>query len=181
MNELLEPKSANKLTKEKEYHPYLYHLKKIKWFIFGSLTWSRECRRSLSYSAECKRRIDFNDLIAAFCGDFKLRPRNLAYYKATEYGAGPEPHLHFLIAQNGCEGLSAVECAKALEDLWQSYLCPFDLIDLGIGKAVIKPYDEAKEYPAVKYCLEREFDDAGREWERYDFLSPRLMKIIPVV
>lgn len=179
MNELIDKKLLNGINYQK-YHPYLYHLIKVEWFIFGSLTWARDSRRTHSESAGQMRRIDFNDLISAFCGQLKLRRRNLGIYKATEFGKSGEPHYHFLIAKDGCDHLSASECAQRLTNLWQSSLKPYGYNERGIGMAIIKPYDEAKEHPAAKYCLKREFDETGKEWERDDFLSSRLMKLIPI-
>jgi hypothetical protein len=49
---------------------------------------------------------------------------------------------------------------------------------MGLGTAVIKPYDNTKEYPGVKYCLKREFEQRGLERERYDYLSKPLINLI---
>jgi hypothetical protein len=162
----------------KKYHPYLYHLKKIKWFLFGSLTWELESRRKLTLQSHWKRQRDFNGLVGAFCARFKLRRKCLAYYQATEFGKSVQPHYHFLIAANNLEHLSGDECAETLKTLWQSDLKPYKSSQYGIGLADVRPYEDSSNHPAVYYCLKREWDSCGNEWERTDFLSERLKRII---
>jgi hypothetical protein len=49
----------------------------------------------------------------------------------------------------------------------------------GVGTAVVTPYDAVNFGDrGMAYCLKREFDDHGREHERYDSLSDKLKKII---
>ena len=177
MNELTDNQLIKLLS---NYHPYLYHLIKIKWCIFGTLTWNKQSRRRDTPRAESNRRTDFNDLIRAFRIKFGIGRKHLAYYKATEFGVTGEAHVHFLIALKGIEQLSAVECCDALKNLWEDKLKPFDSEICGIGEQTdIRPYDDAKkEHPAAKYCLKREFDERGIERERNDYLSPGLIKLI---
>lgn len=159
-------------------HPYAYRLQNVEWFLFGTLTWENWGRQKNTYAAESKRTKDFNDLVAVFCGIMKLRRRQLAFYKATEFGKSGQAHFHFVIGKSGCEHLSADECAKVLTELWEKRLERFDSNFPGVGKAKIVPYDKAEERPAVDYCLKREFDENGNEYERHDYLSPKLIKLI---
>jgi hypothetical protein len=162
-----------------KYHPYLYGLKLVNsWYIFGSLTWKDNYRRYDLYRAQKYREYDFNRLINVFCAYLKLRPRNLAYYRATEFGGGGEAHLHFLIADSSLKCVSAESCCDLLESLWRSDLKPFDSSWPGVGTAVVKPYDESLEERGLKYCLKREFDEYGNARERYDMLSKPLIKLI---
>jgi hypothetical protein len=173
----LTPNYDELLTGCSKYHPYLYRLKTINWFIFGTLTWEFESRRRHSHKAEWFRKMDFIGLITTFCSLYKIRKKSLAYYQATEFGKCSELHYHFLVAASGLEHLSASECALTLENQWKCNLKPYGAERTGVGMANVKAYDEAREHPAVEYCLKREFNPSGGEWERYDFLSPRLLKI----
>ena len=65
--------------------------------------------------------------------------------------------------------------------LWRDEFRPAGDLDNGVGLAEVKPYEEAKGSSGVAYCLKREFDEVGRNRERYDFLSPKLKKIIRAV
>jgi hypothetical protein len=174
-NELLTKYQPNK------YHPFLYALNTIKpedWFLFGSLTWEKESRRCDSPRAQKYREDDFNTLMNMFCKNFKLRPKNIAYYRTTEFGAAGEAHFHFLITKNRLADFSPESCANALERLWTRELKPFDSKCPGIGMAEIKPYDAAREDRGIKYCLKREFDEFYQPRERYDFLSKPLINLI---
>lgn len=48
----------------------------------------------------------------------------------------------------------------------------------GVGKAEVEPYDPTYGQRGVAYCLKRELDGHGREWERYDYLSRKLIQTI---
>lgn len=166
------------LVNLKQYHPYLYRFDDVNWSIFGSLTWEFLSRRKDNDLARWQRKKDFNGLMNSMCARYKLRRNKLAYYEATEYGKAGEMHCHFLIASEGLERIPAEHCAKTLENLWVNELKPFDSDKFGIGTAVVKPYDRAKENPGVQYCLKVEKDEFGTERERHDFPSPALMKLI---
>jgi hypothetical protein len=165
--------------------PFYYSLNKIApqdWFIFGSLTWANENRRMdldspLNVSQKYRER-DFNRLMLQFCGEFDVKYRGLAYYRATEQGNAGEKHVHFLIARDRLEQLDAGTCANALESLWTRRLRTFDEQQAGVGTAVIEPYEAAKEHKGVKYCLKREFNEFYEPRDREDFISPALMKVI---
>ena len=163
-------------------HPYYYSLNRIKpedWFLFGSLTWKDESRRNYdSYKGSKYREDDFNRLLNVFCMHFKLRAKNIAYYRATEYGMAGEAHFHFLIAKTHLEHLAPAICAHKLDTLWTKDLIPFDSILPGIGTADVRAYDPTLEYRAVKYCLKKEFDQCGQPRERYDCISNSLKQLI---
>jgi hypothetical protein len=99
---ILNDEQLVKVFNPSKFHPYLYRLSSIDWYIFGSLTWDGDNRRKDTPLAEKYRKRDFNDLLGAFCGQFKIRRKNLPFYKATEFGESGEAHSHFLIAKNGC-------------------------------------------------------------------------------
>lgn len=184
----LEIELINKFTPDK-YHPFYYSLSKIEpkdWLIFGSLTWKWTSRRMDNPRQKQFRDAEFSHLMNVFSLKIKklyperpqLRPRDIAYFKTTEYGAVGEMHVHFLIAKDRLEHLDAEIAARTLETLWTETLRPSGYEWPSVGTAVIKPYDTAKEEKGVKYCLKREFDEIGQPREPDDFLSHALMKVI---
>jgi hypothetical protein len=173
MTELEEQQWSKKV---KYYHPYLYHFEKIKWFIFGTLTWNRESRRKDTYLAERNRRADFNQLIKQFRIKFHIGRKKLCYYRATEKTGNA--HFHFLIAAQGVEHLDPIECSAFLTKLWKHDLRAFGAYSKGIGQQVdIRPYDQAENHPAYEYVTKREFKN-GIELERDDDPSDGLKKLI---
>ncbi len=160
------------------YHPYLNRLREVDWAIFGSLTWEWESRRKDCCCARWHRNKDFNGLINVFCARAKLRRNELAFYQATEFGKSGQAHYHFLIATEGLKGIPPVQCANSLRNLWINELKPYDGVNCGIGTADVRAYDAARPSPAVEYCLKRERDEHGNEWERYDYLSDGLKRLI---
>jgi hypothetical protein len=160
-----------------KYHPYLFHFKNVDWAIFGTLTWEDETRRKEHGRAEWFRQRDFWQLVVAASRQFRIRGKDLACYRAMEFGEG-ECHYHFLIARNGIEQIPENRLAEAMRDLWQLKLQPFDSDKPGIGRADIRPYDQAKELAGVRYCLKKEFNQYGDEQERFDWLSGGLMRLL---
>lgn len=186
VNKYLNPDNINEIELLNKYNPdkcspFYYSLKKLPpddWFVFGSLTWKLEFRRFNSLRARKDRESDFNYLMNVFGRKFNVRPRSLCTFRATEYGTADEMHVHFLIAKDRLEHLSAETCAQTLELLWTKQLRPDGYKWPGVGTAVVKPYDAAKEDRGVKYCLKREFNELYLPRERDDVLSPALIKVI---
>ena len=163
----------------RKHHPYLYHFRDVDWAIFGSVTWSRPARRC-PYSAragQCRRK-DIEGVLYRTCVDLDLRKEHLAYYWATEFGAAGECHMHFLVASDGLGDVAPAEFARVFTEMWTRDFRSLGCQKPGVGTAVVKPYDQAYEDRGAAYCLKREYDDSGRERERFDFLSPRLFNLI---
>ena len=80
-------------------------------------------------------------------------------------------HYHFLIAKAGVEKVPSTELAAEMQRLWCS-----EINQTGLGQAVVRPFIEAEQMRGVGYCLKREYDGKGVERERYDNLSPALLK-----
>lgn len=154
-----------------EYHAYLYRLKDVPWSIFGTLTWKDSDKRRDTDRSRSLRSEDFKLLLQLTRTRFGLRPNNLACYHCTEWGAAMQCHYHFLIAKAGVERIASTELAAEMERLWRKR------INLtGLGTAEVRPFDEARQMPGVSYCFKREYDGRGLERERYDNLSPALLK-----
>lgn len=164
-------------THQHQFHPYLYRFGQIGWAVFGTLTWADARRRSSTERSEQFRRKDFHDLIGVTCARLKLRRKNIAFYHATEWGAG-ECHLHFLIAKDGLKQLSPAMLAETMGHLWRSEFRSFDSRITAAGIADVQPYDAAQGVKGVAYCLKREHDFHGDERERFDYISPNLMKLL---
>ncbi len=73
------PRSVN--TK----NAYLPHLQKVDWAIFGVVEWHEQDHLGYTEAAEQLRATDFHWLLGATCGRLKLRTRNLAVYRKTEW------------------------------------------------------------------------------------------------
>jgi hypothetical protein len=160
-----------------KFHPLLYHLYRIDWAIFGTLTWESEYLRTGTFQAEKRRKEDFDRLLQHTCWQFKIRRDNLICYRAMEWGGG-ECHYHFLIGRKGIERLDLETLAKTMNRLWQDKLETFDGGPRGIGRADVQPYDQVKEGSGVSYCLKREFNQYGEAQERFDWLSGGLKRIL---
>ena len=150
------------------WNPYLFHLIKVPWSVFGTLTWKQESKRRGTQASESRRREDFKWLIRSTGSILKRRGKHFAYYHAMEWGKAGECHFHFLIAQDGLEHISPSTLANTLQELWKH----------SNGLGVVQPFDKAKQFAGVSYCLKREYDGFGKELERFDYLSPRLQKIV---
>jgi hypothetical protein len=165
--------------KWKRYSPFLYHLQKVEWHVFGTLTWKDESRRGDNAQAQRNRREDFNWLLMNTAKAFKKRLKQFKVYRCNEFGAAGECHYHYLIARNGLESISAEKISNLMNYYWNSYLSPFDRLNqLGIGHAVVMPFEQAMHSRGVCYCCKIEFDEIGRQRERDDYLSEGLMKLI---
>lgn len=183
-------------TRKREYSPYLHSFerKAVEWAIFGSLSWGADVAKRPSLGrewfpyqrhrdnrrkewAEWHREQDFRRLMHETCKLFRIQGRKLAYYRALEFGTNDQCHYHFLVAKTGIERVSQQIFANAMQDLWQNKLKPFDSSVPGMGRAVILPYDNARELRGVKYCLELERDNRGELRERIDYPSKALIEL----
>ena len=105
------------------HDPLLYHLRYVIWAIFGTLTW-RNPRRRLRSEGHSGRVGDFFGVICQTCRELGLRPRNLRFYFAEEYGSrfgsSPQMHIHFLIAREGLGDVSAERFAETMTRWWET-------------------------------------------------------------
>jgi len=164
-----------------KFDPLLFHLPKVVWVVFGTLTWRLGSRRYDSKRAAWFRSHDFDGVLFRTCSILRLRVKNLGIYWTTEFGVFGEAHIHFLVAREGLKGVTPEKFVEEFGRLWRDEFRPAGDLDNGVGLAEVKPYEEAKGSSGVAYCLKREFDEVGRNRERYDFLSPKLKKIIRAV
>ena len=162
----------------RRYHPLRYHFRDLDWAIFGTVTWAWLSRRNpYSHKAAQFRREDFRGAMFRTCAELRLRYSDLAYYRATEVGAG-ECHMHFLVANHALRNVTPTEFARMFEHLWTRGFRVFDRKIGGVGTAEIRPYSKAFGESGAAYCLKREYDQYRRELERDDFLSVGLKKLI---
>jgi len=161
-----------------EHHPLLYHLPQVDWGVFGTVTWGNVGRRVDSVRASHNREKDFTGALHQTCAVLKLHARDLGIYRATEFGAGGECHVHFLVAKEGLKHVTPHEFAETFTHLWCEAFQPLDSKFCGVGKAEVEPYDQIYGHRGVSYCLKREWDEKGRERERYDYISPKLFNLL---
>ena len=168
-----------------KFHPLLHHLPKVDWAIFGTLTWSEALRRLRSAEAHWWRHYDFRGALFRVCKLLGLRGDDIAIYYATEFGGAEECHFQFLVARAGLRHVTPEEFAREFTHQWCEVFRPClrkdgwkGFVGPGVGKAEVKPYEERYGHRGVAYCLKREFDDRGREQERYDYVSKKLFNII---
>src|ERR1035437_2595006 len=109
-----------KVLSEKELNPIAYHLAKIEWAVFGTVTWDRDVATAYSDGAEQIRRADFHRLIGHACGHLRLRPRNLAIYGKTEWGGGMRGHYNFLVGRQGTEKSTPEIMAATMQEFWSN-------------------------------------------------------------
>jgi hypothetical protein len=149
-----------------KYHSYLYSLKDVEWFIFGSLTWADPIKREDNDEARNLRKDDLKRLFYLSARTMGLRSRVFRFYHATEWNAAHDCHKHFLIARKGLERVEAKELCDTMQNIWQA----------DVGQSLIVPFDP--RLGGVAYCLKKEYDDKGTERERYDCVSDRLLSLL---
>jgi len=99
---------------------YAFHLARVEWSVFGTLTWRDDARTRDTRASEQLRSGDFHWLIGMTCGRLSLRPRNLAIYRKTEWGLAKRGHCNFLIGRRGTEKTTPLQLANTLQDLWST-------------------------------------------------------------
>lgn len=156
------------LVESKNYNPYLYRLSEVKWDIFGTLTWAHDALQQASFSAETRRKTDFQNLMNQVSRTYKIRHKNLVYFRSTELSPAGSAHYHFVISKNGIQRLKAPEVAAFIGEYWS---------DAKRGTSDIKAFeDDDSGYEAVKYCCKpdyRNFND-----EKFDSLSKGLIRLL---
>src|ERR1035437_1529437 len=168
-----------------KFDPLLFHLPKVLWAVFGTVTWRLGSGRYDSKRANWFRAYDFNGVLFRTCSILGLRVKNLGIYWTTEFGVFGEGHIHFLVAKDGLKQVTPKKFAQDFSHLWSKEFRPFHrfgdwagFVNPGVGKAEVEPYNPAYGQRGVAYCLKREPDDYGRDRERYDYLSKKLFSII---
>ncbi len=99
---------------------------------------------------------------------YKIRHKNLVYFRSTELSPAGSAHYHFVISKNGIQRLKAPEVAAFIGEYWS---------DAKRGTSDIKAFeDDDSGYEAVKYCCKpdyRNFND-----EKFDSLSKGLIRLL---
>jgi hypothetical protein len=168
-----------------KFHPFFYHMPKVEWAVVGTVTWSRASRRWDSPESSKGRKYDFDGVFHRTCVQLGLRGRSVGIYHATEFGASGECHIHFLVARDGLKHVTPEKFGRMFKHQWCEEFRPYHrvgewagFVSPGVGKAEVEPYDPTYGQRGVAYCLKRELDGHGREQERYDYLSRKLIQTI---
>ena len=143
---------------------YGFHLEKVAWSIFGTLSWEKDAATRYSESAEQLRQRDFHQLVGKSCGRLKLRPRNLAIYGKTEWGADMRGHYNFLIGRQGTEKTTPEIMAATMQEFWSTQH----------GLCKIEPFDVNRLREGVQYQSKQEYDASGNPLWHPEFISPVL-------
>jgi hypothetical protein len=146
------------------FNPVAYHLEKIGWAVFGTLTFETEAAIRYSRFAEHIHLKDFHWLIAKTASRLKLQTRNLAFYGKTEWSGVMRGHYNFLIARQGTEKVSPELLASTMQEIW--------LKEHAISK--IEPFDAKRQRAGVAYQSKHEFDGNGYPLRNLEFISRAL-------
>lgn len=144
-----------------------YHLAKIDWAIFGTASWMDDSATRYSEAAKQIRQRDFRQFIWHTCSRLKLRPRNLAIYGKTEWGADMRGHYNFLIGRQGTEKTTPEIMAAILQDFWSNQH----------GLCKIEPFDVNRQCEGVRYQSKQEYDASGNPLWHPEFISPALLAL----
>lgn len=161
---------------EHRLSPFAYHLGKVEWGVFGTLTFGSSWLTSQSLRAKAVREKLFNDLLKETCKRCGSRYRNLAVYRKTEYGGAMQAHHVFLIAAKGLYPSTPEQFATTSQTVWSS-----GQMLAGSGKrlwqAVIEPFDKARHWNAVTYQAKMERDASGKWIELEEYCSGKLKRL----
>lgn len=164
---LLSPSWENQINPN-NVHPIYFHLHKVPWSIWGTLTWENATYRAATFDSEKLRQSAFNEFINGARAACNLRGKDFAFYHATEYGNADKCHLHFLLWNKRGDRVDSKILASTFQTLWNA------------GNGKVETYDPNHPNPAVGYCCKREFDANGCERERFDRISPNLLKWLAI-
>jgi len=123
------------------------HLEKIKWSVFGTLTWDNDSDTRFAPSTERKHKKDFLWLVCKSASRLRLQTRNVAYYGKTEWGAAMHGHFNFLIAEQGTKNVSPEVLAATMQEIWSARR----------RRAEVVPFDAQRQQAGVRYQSKLEF------------------------
>ena len=146
-------------------NPVAYHLEKIDWSVFGTLTWETEAATRYSVFAEGIHLKDFHWFISKTSSRLKLQRRKLAFYGKTEWGAAMHGHYNFLIARQGTEKVSPQLLASTMQDIWRTHHV----------RSKVEPFDANSQRQGVRYQSKLECDGNGQPICPAEFISPALV------
>jgi hypothetical protein len=139
------------LLLEKNLNPIAVHLEKIRWSVFGTLTWENDSATRFAPSTERIHKNDFLWLVHKSASRLKLQGRNMAYYGKTEWGETMRGHFNFLIARQGTEKVSPEDLAATMQDIWSTQR----------RRAKVEPFDTKRQRSGVRYQTKLEFQANG--------------------
>jgi hypothetical protein len=164
-----QPKEADRQVRP---NAYAYHLEKVKWAIFGTITFLDDV---FTYDTKLAggemRRDACRLLICKAASRVGLRPRRLLYYGKSEFGRGKRGHYNFLIGRDGTESVPAGAYAAKMQDMWTGGL-------KSQGTAVIEPFRADLHKQGIAYQTKHEFDELGNRLNNSEMFSYILEKRI---
>ena len=152
---------------KKGYNPYLFRLSAVDWGLFITVTWKNEALRTETFKAETLRRNDLQDLMNAISRKYKIRHKNLAYFRTTEFSPTGQGHFHCVIARRSMFWLNLAEVADFIEKIWSK----------GTVKVCVAKKESDSSSWFVEYiCKGNSF--CNPKAEKFDFLSKGLLKLL---
>jgi hypothetical protein len=122
---------------------YYYHLSKVNWKIFGSLTFKSKSKRNNYRTSRYSRDYDFKHLLENTFYRLKIYSDDVPYFLRHEYSESRKYHLHFLIANHRkIDHLDPYDLAGDLTSCWKR---DFSGPRGSNGTAVIEPYNKHKD------------------------------------
>ena len=177
-------------SKGQIYNAMQWHLRKIDWFLFITLTWrpttwipryykrpdgtlqvsDGHSRTNDTDYAESLRYGDFKWFVEGVCGKLKLRSRKLVYYVKPEFN-GSGGHYHMLLGRDGTNGIPRSVIAQTMEEIWTS----------NFGVADVQPFKEFWRDEGTAYQSKYEFDKGGNIRDPIEYRSKALDRLIGTV
>jgi hypothetical protein len=108
------------LLSEWNNDPISYHLDKIDWRLFITLTFPFESFRQSTTGAHAKRKIVTHRFVCQFCRAFKVWHKRYSYYFREETSKGGQMHIHALLGKKGIETSTTTEISSSIQKLWSS-------------------------------------------------------------
>ena len=154
----------------RSFNPMAYHLAKIDWNVFGTLTFEDDGLARNTDEAEKLRQSKFFNLLRSVCIKHGLRTKHLVYYGKTEWGANRRGHFNFLVGKRGTEQVNPETLAAFMQEHWTTG-------SFRNGTAKIEPFNEHWHLEGVLYQAKYEHDDRGEQLPITEIISPMLLKL----
>jgi len=157
---------------------FYFFLRRVKWKIFGNLTFEDKKKRGNLRTAHVDRQNDFGVLLERAAFKLQLQLNDFYYFLRHEKNRLDKGwHLHFCLADYGpIQKLDSYEVADELGAIWRrDFLGPSGKN----GTTSIHPYDEEKyKERGVSYFCKRKGMDRGGDGFFNDIIISDNLKIL---
>ena len=115
-----------------------YHLEKIDWRVFVTLTFPFESFRQSTAGAHARRKIVTHRFVCQLCRALRVWHKRYSYYFREETSKGGQMHIHALLGKKGIETSTTTEISSSIQKLWSSQfnrMAVTEAIELNSGNA----------------------------------------------